>query len=296
MFELAAALPKAELHIHVEGSLEPEMVFALAERNGLTSPDRSVADLRRRYAFGDLASFLRLYYECMAVLVTRRDFAELTEAYLRRAVATAYGTSSCSSIRRRTPRAASTSTRHRRAAGRIRGRTGRARPDRRSADVLPPGPTGRRGHGHTAVGRASVRRPARGRPRFGRGRLPAVAVSRGVRRRADGGPAARRPRRRGGPAGVRTGGARRAGGRAHRPRRPLTGGPGARGAAVRRPDPVDRLPAVQPPARRGSRPGRPSAAGDVGTRPARPRSTPTTRRTSAAMWPRTTQPSRRPAR
>ena len=86
MFELAAALPKAELHIHVEGSLEPEMVFALAKRNGLTWPDRSVDDLRRRYAFGDLASFLRLYYEGMAVLVTRRDFAELTETYLRRAV------------------------------------------------------------------------------------------------------------------------------------------------------------------------------------------------------------------
>lgn len=62
------------------------MVFALAERNGVNLPDRSVTDLRRRYQFDDLASFLRLYYECMAVLVTRRDFADLTEAYLRRAL------------------------------------------------------------------------------------------------------------------------------------------------------------------------------------------------------------------
>ena len=86
MLEFAEALPKAELHIHVEGSLEPEMVFALAKRNGVRLSDASVADLRRRYAFSDLSSFLHLYYECMAVLSTRQDFAELSAAYLRRAV------------------------------------------------------------------------------------------------------------------------------------------------------------------------------------------------------------------
>jgi adenosine deaminase len=83
----AEALPKAELHIHIEGSLEPEMVFALAERNDVPLEDASVDDLRRRYAFSDLSSFLQLYYAGMAVLRTREDFAELSEAYLRRAVA-----------------------------------------------------------------------------------------------------------------------------------------------------------------------------------------------------------------
>ena len=86
MLEFVQALPKAELHIHIEGSLEPEMVFALADRNGVSLPDASVADLRRRYSFSDLGSFLRLYYECMSVLITREDFAQLSEAYLRRAV------------------------------------------------------------------------------------------------------------------------------------------------------------------------------------------------------------------
>ena len=86
LLEFAQALPKAELHIHVEGSLEPEMVFALAERNGVQLSVASAADLRQRYAFSDLSSFLHLYYECMAVLTTRQDFAELSAAYLRRAV------------------------------------------------------------------------------------------------------------------------------------------------------------------------------------------------------------------
>lgn len=67
------------------------MVFALAERNGVALADTplrvdSVAELRRRYSFSDLGSFLELYYECMAVLVTREDFAQLSEAYLRRAL------------------------------------------------------------------------------------------------------------------------------------------------------------------------------------------------------------------
>jgi adenosine deaminase len=79
------ALPKAEVHIHVEGSLEPEMVFALAERNGIPLPFASVADLRARYSFADLQSFLDLYYACMDVLRTEEDFHDLASAYLRRA-------------------------------------------------------------------------------------------------------------------------------------------------------------------------------------------------------------------
>lgn len=80
-----ARLPKAELHLHIEGTLEPEMVFAFSERNGVDLPWSSVDDLRSRYSFTDLQSFLDLYYACMAVLRTEDDFAELAEAYLERA-------------------------------------------------------------------------------------------------------------------------------------------------------------------------------------------------------------------
>ncbi|MBC3194659.1 adenosine deaminase [Pseudonocardia sp. C8] len=77
-------LPKAELHLHIEGTLEPETVFALARRNDVALPYASVEDLRARYEFTDLQSFLDIYYANMAVLRTREDFAELASAYLRR--------------------------------------------------------------------------------------------------------------------------------------------------------------------------------------------------------------------
>jgi adenosine deaminase len=80
-------LPKAELHLHIEGTLEPELAFELAERNGMDLRFDSVESLREAYAFTDLQSFLDLYYETSAVLVTARDFADLTAAYLRRAAA-----------------------------------------------------------------------------------------------------------------------------------------------------------------------------------------------------------------
>ncbi|MFE0425836.1 adenosine deaminase [Streptomyces sp. NPDC058953] len=80
-------LPKAELHLHIEGTLEPELAFALAERNGVTLPYRDTAELRRAYLFEDLQSFLDLYYGLMAVLRTEDDFAELADAYLARAAA-----------------------------------------------------------------------------------------------------------------------------------------------------------------------------------------------------------------
>jgi adenosine deaminase len=82
---LIAALPKAELHLHIEGSLEPEMLFALAARNGVAIPFSTVEDVRRAYSFGNLQDFLDIYYQGMAVLLTRRDFFDLTTAYLERA-------------------------------------------------------------------------------------------------------------------------------------------------------------------------------------------------------------------
>ncbi|MFI2432109.1 adenosine deaminase [Streptomyces sp. NPDC018693] len=80
-------LPKAELHLHVEGTLEPELAFELAARNGVTLPYADTDELRRAYAFDDLQSFLDLYYELMAVLRTEQDFADLADAYLARAAA-----------------------------------------------------------------------------------------------------------------------------------------------------------------------------------------------------------------
>jgi adenosine deaminase len=80
-------LPKAELHLHIEGTLEPELVFALARRNGLTVPFADVDTLRAAYRFDDLVSFLDLYYACMDVLRTEEDFADLVTEYARRAAA-----------------------------------------------------------------------------------------------------------------------------------------------------------------------------------------------------------------
>ncbi|MGW5862234.1 adenosine deaminase [Streptomyces sp. NPDC055239] len=78
-------LPKAELHLHIEGTLEPELAFALAARNGLTLPYADTEELRKAYLFDDLQSFLDLYYGLMAVLRTEEDFEELADAYLARA-------------------------------------------------------------------------------------------------------------------------------------------------------------------------------------------------------------------
>src|ERR1700685_2763211 len=81
----AMRLPKAELHLHIAGTLEPERAFALAERNRVTLPYRSVEELRRAYEFSGLQSFLDLYYAGMKVLRTEQDFAELAAAYFVRA-------------------------------------------------------------------------------------------------------------------------------------------------------------------------------------------------------------------
>jgi adenosine deaminase len=83
--DLAFSLPKAELHLHIEGTLEPELVFALADRNDVALPFRSVEEMRGAYAFTNLQSFLDLYYAAMAVLRTEADFEELANAYFARA-------------------------------------------------------------------------------------------------------------------------------------------------------------------------------------------------------------------
>lgn len=80
-------MPKAELHIHIEGSLEPELIFSLAQRNGVPLAYASVEQLRLAYAFEDLQSFLDIYYAGASVLLTEQDFFDMTWAYLERAKA-----------------------------------------------------------------------------------------------------------------------------------------------------------------------------------------------------------------
>src|SRR6195952_4449154 len=84
---LLAAMPKAELHIHIEGSLEPELIFALAQRNGVALPYAGVEELRRAYAFSNLQSFLDIYYAGASVLLQAQDFSDMAWAYLQRAAA-----------------------------------------------------------------------------------------------------------------------------------------------------------------------------------------------------------------
>ena len=83
--EFVRALPKAELHVHIEGTLEPEVMFALAARNQVELPYASVEEARRAYEFSDLQSFLDIYYQGAAVLQTDQDFADLMSAYLGKA-------------------------------------------------------------------------------------------------------------------------------------------------------------------------------------------------------------------
>ena len=83
--DFIAGMPKCELHVHLEGTLEPEMKFELAKRNGMTLPYKDAAEMRAAYDFHDLPSFLKIYYEGMRVLVHEPDFYDLTFAYLAKA-------------------------------------------------------------------------------------------------------------------------------------------------------------------------------------------------------------------
>lgn len=83
--DIVEQMPKAELHIHIEGSLEPELIFALAQRNGVSLAYPTVDALRAAYAFTDLQSFLDIYYAGASVLLKEQDFYDMTAAYLARA-------------------------------------------------------------------------------------------------------------------------------------------------------------------------------------------------------------------
>ena len=85
--ELLRRMPKAELHIHIEGSLEPELMFQIAQRNGVSLPYANVDALRAAYAFTNLQSFLNLYYAGASVLLTEQDFYDMAWAYLEKAKA-----------------------------------------------------------------------------------------------------------------------------------------------------------------------------------------------------------------
>ena len=87
LLALLRRMPKAELHMHIEGSLEPELIFALAQRNGVAIPYATVDELRRAYAFTNLQSFLDIYYAGASVLRTEQDFYDMAWAYLLRAQA-----------------------------------------------------------------------------------------------------------------------------------------------------------------------------------------------------------------
>jgi adenosine deaminase len=84
---LLCRMPKAELHIHIEGSLEPEMIFALGQRNGVALAYPSIESLRAAYAFSDLQSFLDIYYAGASVLLTEQDFHDMAWAYFEKAAA-----------------------------------------------------------------------------------------------------------------------------------------------------------------------------------------------------------------
>ena len=83
--EFIAGMPKCELHVHIEGTLEPEMKFELAKRNGVVLPYQDAAAMRAAYEFDDLPSFLKIYYEGMGVLLHEQDFFDVTFAYLAKA-------------------------------------------------------------------------------------------------------------------------------------------------------------------------------------------------------------------
>jgi adenosine deaminase len=85
--DFIAGLPKAELHLHIEGSLEPELMFELGRRNKVALPFRSVEEVRAAYAFSNLQDFLDIYYQGAAVLLTEADFHDLAMAYFRRVAA-----------------------------------------------------------------------------------------------------------------------------------------------------------------------------------------------------------------
>jgi adenosine deaminase len=78
------SIPKAELHLHIEGTLEPELLFTLAKRNNIPLKYTSVDELKKAYNFNNLQDFLDIYYQGASVLMTQQDFYDLTRAYLEK--------------------------------------------------------------------------------------------------------------------------------------------------------------------------------------------------------------------
>ena len=92
MKSLIQNLPKAELHLHIEGTLEPELMFRLAKKNHIAIPYTSIEEVKEAYSFTSLQSFLDIYYAGANVLIEEEDFFDLTWAYLIRCKAQAYCT------------------------------------------------------------------------------------------------------------------------------------------------------------------------------------------------------------
>src|SRR5262245_62581040 len=92
-------MPKAELHLHIEGTLEPELMFELASRNRIALPFKTPGEVRKAYQFSDLQSFLDIYYQGTRVLLKDRDFFDLTWAYLQKAHRSEEHTSELQSLR-----------------------------------------------------------------------------------------------------------------------------------------------------------------------------------------------------
>ncbi len=85
--ELSYAIPKAELHMHLEGSFEPELMFELAKRNNLTIPYKSIDEVKEKYKFNNLKEFLDIYYQSCSVLITKEDFHDLAYSFVKRSAA-----------------------------------------------------------------------------------------------------------------------------------------------------------------------------------------------------------------
>ena len=239
-------LPKAELHVHIEGTLEPELLLALALRNGIPLPYPDIDSVRRAYVFGDLQAFLDIYYEGCAVLVTELDFYDLTMAYLHRAAGQGVvHTEIFFDPQTHTARGVAfetviTGIRRALEQGREQlGITWRLIPcflRHLSAESA-----------MDTLVEALEFRPLdhRGGPRLLGGGASALRLRVGLPRRPGRGAALRRPRRRGGPTELHLGGPRPPAGPSGRPRGALPRGRRPGRAAPGRPDPPHRVPDVQ---------------------------------------------------
>ena len=180
--EFIAGMPKAELHLHIEGTLEPELKFELAARNGSQLPYANVDEMRAAYDFDDLASFLAVYYEGMSVLLTEQDFYDLATAYFRKARAqNVVYAEIFFDPQAHTSRGVPFETVDRRAPPRAARRRRRARRPQPADHVLPARHVGGVGDGDARAGAAVRRLDRRRRARLRRARQPAREVRRGLR-------------------------------------------------------------------------------------------------------------------